>query len=139
MDVLLLCADELTHALSNANITSDVILTNVPRRRHAIVKYGIDHSAELAKAVAERIGAKYMPILSSRAKIPQKNLDGVERFKNASFEVKHDHNLKGKRVVIIDDVITTGASMAAAGSLIRSLGATDIIGAALAIVYKDDE
>ena len=57
--------------------------------------------------------------------------------KNADFVLrKSAEGLKGK-VLIVDDVVTTGASMGTAAALIRSLGIKDIRGLTLAISYPD--
>ena len=137
-DVLDRCAEELSLAIQNSIPDPEAYLfTNVPRRRSAIVEYGIDHSQLLAKALARRFNAEYKPILKSRAKRAQKSLETDERFKNADFLISHNIDLSGKKVIIIDDIITTGASMGKAAALIRSLGAREIVGAAIAIAYKD--
>ena len=137
-DVLDRCAEELASAIRNS-IQDPVsyLFTNVPRRRAAIVEYGIDHSALLAKAVAKKLGAQYMPLLRSNAKKPQKSLERTDRMKNADFSLIRDLDLSDKRVIIIDDIITSGASVSMAASLLRSLGARKITAACLAIAYKD--
>ena len=61
----------------------------------------------------------------------------MERRKNADFVLTKDVDLAGKRVIIVDDIITSGASMANAATLLRSLGCRDITAACLAIAYKD--
>jgi phosphoribosylpyrophosphate synthetase len=74
----------------------------------------------------------------SNAKHEQKSLDSLERRRNADFSLIKEIDLKGRRVIIVDDIITSGASMSNAATLIRSLGAKDIIAACLAIAYKED-
>ena len=137
-DVLEKASDELVKAILNSlNNPEECIITNVPRRRSAIIEYGIDHSALLAKAVAKKLSCEYRELLRSRAKSEQKTLEITDRFKNADFYILRDIDLTGKRVIIVDDVITTGASVGKAASLIRSLGAKEITAACLAIAYKD--
>ena len=138
-DVLDRCAEELTEAIrSSVENPEGYLLTNVPRRKSAIIEHGIDHSALLAKAVVMRLGAKYMPLLKSNAKKPQKSLERTERMKNADFHIIRDIDLTGQQVIVVDDIITSGASVSGAASLIRSLGARKITAACLAIAYKDD-
>lgn len=137
-DVLDVCTDELATAITNSIVDPEnYIFTNIPRRRAALVEYGIDHSALLAKALAKRFGAEYRSMLASKAKKAQKSLETDERFKNADFYIRHDIDLSGRKVIIVDDIITTGASMGKAAAMIRSLGSKEIIGASLAIAYKD--
>ena len=137
-DVLERCTDELSAAiLASIENPSEYIFTNIPRRRKAIVQNGIDHSVLLARSVANRLGATYMPLLRSNAKREQKALDRSERMKNADFSIITDVDLGGKKIIIVDDIITSGASMSVAASLIRSMGARNITAACLAIAYKD--
>lgn len=138
-DVLNKCAEELCNAIGHSISVDDTfIITNVPRRRKAVVLYGIDHSALLAKAVAKRFGVDYLPLLKSNAKREQKTLTLEERLKNIDFDLTSKVSLKGKSVIIVDDIITTGASIATSSTLIRTLSPRSIYAASLGIVYKDD-
>ena len=138
IDVLNRCRDEICLAICNSVADPEnYIFTNVPRRKKAIVEYGIDHSALLARAVAKELGGEYKSLLGSRARLPQKSLDTTRRFENARFYLTRDIDLTGKKVIIIDDIITTGASIAKSAALIRSLGCREIIAATLSIAYKD--
>ena len=138
-DVLSLCADELEGAINNSiDNPKEYIFTNIPRRKAAIIEFGIDHSALLASELAKRFNASYIPILSSNAKRPQKSLDKEARFKNLEFIIKKDTDLAGKSVIIVDDVITSGASMATAAAIIRSMGCKNIVAACLGVAYKDN-
>lgn len=138
-DVLEVCADELASAICNSiSNPEEYIFTNVPRRKAAIIEHGIDHSALLSQAIANKLGAEYIPILSSNAKKEQKSLETADRFNNADFYIDRDIDLTGKGVIIVDDIITTGASISKAASLIRSLGSKNIVAATLGIAYKDN-
>ncbi len=137
-DVLLRCAGELAEAIKNSIPNpEEYIFTNIPRRKAAIIEYGIDHSKLLAEELSKRFGAKYIPLLTSNARKAQKSLDRTERFNNLDFEIKQELDLSGKSVIIVDDIITSGASMAAAAALIRSMGCKYIVAASLGIAYKD--
>ena len=115
------------------------VFTSVPRRRKAIVKYGIDHAELLASAVAKRLGAKYIKILKSNVKSEQKKSNDSEaRIKNADFSLrKGAPDLTHRKVILIDDIVTTGASMGRCAMVLKSAGADKIIGATLAIAYKE--
>ena len=137
-DVLEVCAEELATSIRNSVAKpEEYVITNIPRRKAEIVSRGFDQAAIMAKAVASILGAEYMPILKSKSKKPQKSLERADRIKNADFVIYNEADLTGKSVIIVDDVITTGASMGTAASLIRSMGAKNIVAASLAIAYKD--
>ncbi len=137
-DVLQLCTEELTRAFESSDIdVSSCIITNVPRRKAQIVKYGIDHAELLAREIAKLAGGTYMKLLRSNVKTAQKEQYGKARETNIDFEIIRDIDLSGKTVIIVDDIVTTGASMGGAAMLIRGLGTKRIIGATLAIAYKE--
>lgn len=137
-DVLKRCADELEYAIRNSiSDPGGYIFTNVPRRKSAIIEHGIDHSELLARELAKRFDAEYISLLKSNAKKPQKSLEAADRFKNADFYILKNIDLTGRAVILVDDIITSGASMSKAASLIRSLGCREINAVSLAIAYKD--
>ena len=117
----------------------DIVFTNIPRRRQGIVDYGMDHAKDVAKVIARRFGCQYRALLYSRSRKAQKMTHGAERETNIKFGIRgiKPKPLTGKTVIIVDDIVTTGASMGTAGALIRSLGAKDIVAASFASTYKD--
>ncbi len=137
-DTVKFAAELLTESIRNTQqLPGDVIITNVPRRPSAILKYGHDHSALIARAVAKNLGAEYKKILKSKTKTEQKQLTRLERMQNIKVEPIRDLDLSGKSILIIDDIVTSGASLATCASVIRSLGCKRISAAALAISYRD--
>jgi adenine phosphoribosyltransferase len=87
----------------------------------------------LGAAVAERIGAGFVPIRKP-GKLPSKALKetyDLEYGKDA-LEIHSDAIEKGQRVLIVDDVLATGGTAAAATQLVRKLGA-DLQGLAFLI------
>ncbi len=140
-DVLEFLKSEIAASIENKDIKLDnFIITNVPRRAKSIKKYGYDHSKLLAKELAKTLGIPFVPLLKSKAKRDQKQSRGrEERFKNACFDYrKNAQDLNGKNVILLDDIITSGASMSAASMLLHGIGAGKIIAACIAIAYKDD-
>ena len=77
----------------------------------------------LGGAVAERIGAGFIPIRKP-GKLPSRALKesyDLEYGKDA-LEIHHDAVEKGQRVLIVDDVLATGGTAAAATQLVKKLG-----------------
>ena len=139
-DVLDFLSDELANAINKTISPKKIefLITSVPRRPKAVRRYGIDHAQLLAKSVAKKLDVPYAALLKSTAKAAQKKMHEKERISNATFDYrKTDVDPRGKHVIIIDDVVTTGASMGSCAMLIHALGAKEIIGAALSIAYKD--
>ena len=64
----------------------------------------------------------------------QKSLNGEERKTNVSgaFRVKTGIDLKGKKLLLIDDVCTTGSTLSEAARILKDEGASEVITAAFA-------
>lgn len=99
--------------------------TGGARRR----RRGFDQAELLARAVARRWGLPCRSLLRRRAGPAQAGRALVERRANPAFEAwgKVPHE-----VVLIDDVVTSGATLAAAAHALRSAGAQRVTGLAVA-------
>ena len=90
---------------------------------------GYNQSELLAKSLSEKIG---VPTLECLAKVKetkgQVTLRRSERFKNLieAFRVTDKKAVKGKTVVIVDDVTTTGATAQALAELLKKSGALKV-------------
>ncbi len=136
-DEVKFAAQLLYSSLKNADLPKDTIVTNVPRRAAAILNYGYDHSRKIAECLAKMLGFEYKLLLKSKAKSEQKHLTREERLKNSRMVLKKDIDLTGRCVLIVDDIVTSGASVSAAACLIRGLGCKNICAASLGIAYRD--
>ena len=77
----------------------------------------------LGAAVAERIGAGFIPIRKP-GKLPAKSIKEIYdlEYGKDALEIHADAVDKGQRVLIVDDVLATGGTAAAAAELVRKLG-----------------
>ena len=86
----------------------------VPMTRRAKSKRGYNQGELLAKAVSERVGKPYIKGALEKRKETgeQKDLTRKERSKNLAgcFRVIKGEEIKGKRVLVVDDILTTGAT-----------------------------
>ena len=139
-DALDFVAEEVFKAIiiSFPHLDENTVVTHIPNRKKAIKKYGFDHAELLARSIAEKLGAEFVPLLISLSKKPQKETSGEERFLNANFKLIYENELVNKNVLIVDDIVTTGASMGNAAALIRGLRPKGIYGACFGIAYWED-
>lgn len=100
------------------------IPTTAARRRDR----GYDQSLLLAKAVARRLGLPCRRLLR-RAGRAQQGLDAAAR--RSGPQLAADRSAPGP-VLLVDDVVTTGATLAAAARSLRAAGASEVYAAALA-------
>jgi len=139
-DVITFISSELTQAVRHSfDNTDGLVITSVPRSKRSLVKYGFDHAEGLAKRVADELSAEYIPLLCSNAKGEQKKMDREARLKNARFDLISTPDLTGKTVIIIDDIVTTGASMVSAAREVRKLGRRiTVYSASVSMAYRDE-
>jgi len=109
------------------------IITNVPRRKSAIVEYGFDQAELIARALAKRTGGEYIRLIKHIGNSEQKVLNTKERFEASmsSFRLISEKG-RGRRILLIDDVVTTGASMSKCVKLLYGSGAESVECAACA-------
>ena len=116
------------------------MITFVPRTVRERRKYGFDQSKEIAKALSERTSIPYAELIKRCAKAaPQKKMKSTEeRLQNAraSYRAASNDSLKGKTVFLIDDTVTTGASISVCASILRKMGAREIIAVAPFLSYR---
>lgn len=106
-------------------------LIPVPLHPDREKKRGYNQAALLARQLSQDLGYAYMPGILQRNKFtqPQVGLNAADRLKNVhgAFGVTSDL-VTGKRVLLIDDVCTTGATMAAAAQALLDAGAAAVSG-----------
>ncbi len=126
-----------------AIITRDSILTPVPLHRWRLLTRRYNQSALLARGVAEKTGAVLSigEFVRKRATPPQKELsrDGRKRNVAGAFGYYSDQArdcFKGGHVILVDDVLTTGATLSAAARTLKRAGAVRVDALVLARVVK---
>ncbi|HEY5653067.1 MAG TPA: ComF family protein [Pontiella sp.] len=91
---------------------------------------GYNQSALLGEELGRRIQCKFMPraLRRIRATITQTNLTAPQRLSNVNgaFEYGKAKRLAGKRVLLIDDVMTTGATVNACAKALKKGGALSV-------------
>lgn len=101
--------------------------TTAARRRAR----GYDQARLLARATAARLGGPPVRrLLRRRAGPPQTGSSAPARAIGPAFVARRA--LGGARVLVVDDVVTTGASLRAAAGALRRAGASSVVGLALA-------
>ena len=115
----------------------NTLVTFVPRGHRGVLKYGVDQSELLATELARAMGLPFFRCLTRvRGGKEQKKLSAAQRAKNVKKLYAPIESLEsaveGKKVIIIDDVVTTGASMAACVSYLIRAGARNVIALSVA-------
>jgi ComF family protein len=95
------------------------LVTTVPLHAQKMIKRGFNQSDEIAKGFSEILGIPFVPLILRKSKNTdtQTRKKRFERWENTegSFELADSQMIEGKHVAILDDVITTGATLEACG------------------------
>ena len=124
-------AQLLAHALAAQTTHYDVdLIIPMPLAPARLRSRGFNQALEIARVISRLTGVALAPAACRRVRdsAPQAALPWRERAKNISGAFVCDADLSGMRVAVIDDVMTTGATLNELARNLRKAGATEIQG-----------
>lgn len=111
------------------NIGFDM-LTVVPMTPFDKSKRGFNQTEMLGKVIAKGLGIKYDAGILSKIydTRPQKELKSFERLGNVSgvFHINNPNKIKGKTILLFDDIITTGSTVNECAKMLSIYGAEKV-------------
>lgn len=113
-------------------LTAADLIVPVPLHYFRLVRRRYNQAAILARALAERSGVPAAPLALSRVRDTrsQTGLSAEERARNVkgAFTVRKGFagRLKGAHIVLVDDVLTTGATAGACARALKKAGAREV-------------
>lgn len=128
---------------SVGGITADSLVVPVPLHRWRLWERGFNQAALMATQLARLSGAKTCLDAMQRVKPSRKGpMDRAARRKNVAgaFRVRDKSVIAGRHILLIDDVMTSGATAAACARALKRAGATrvDVLTWARAVRVGDD-
>ena len=93
---------------------------------------GYNQAQVMAGRLAERSGTAFAPELLERTRktAPMKGLGALERYENLknAFAVssKNHYTIAGKRILLVDDIFTTGSTLDACSLVLKEAGAAEV-------------
>ncbi len=114
----------------------DLILP-VPLHQLKKAERGFNQSFYISKGLSKELNIPYGSGIIKRKRYTQSQtkMNFAERQKNIdeAFKVKNNKKIEGKNILLIDDVITTGATISECGKVLLNCGANKIYAASVAI------
>lgn len=115
-------------------------LTWVPISRLRNLKRGYDQVELLAQAVGRELGMTPVPLLKKvRHNRPQSGIsDAAKRRGNVlgAYRERNRDQIPGKRILLLDDILTTGATAGECARVLLTAGAKEVHCAAIAAARK---
>jgi len=114
-------------------------LVPIPLHRLKKIERSYNQSEKIAEGLAQSLRQPVRPefLVRKRFTVSQTGLSAVDREKNSAGAFLATSGVRGRHVLLVDDVVTTGATMAAAAEALRQGGARNISLAALALAAKE--
>lgn len=113
------------------------MLSYVPLARDRKRDRGYDQVELIAKNAAKRLGLPLVPLLKKRKGVGAQSLTSSPEERRANiagaYRVIDPAAVSGKRILIIDDVITTGSTLSECAKMLMLSGAEEVICATLAV------
>lgn len=127
--------NELADRLEQRGIIEGIdVIIPVPMYKHDKIKRGFNQAELIANVIGRRfnIPVSAESVVKNRKTTQQKTLNREMRMKNLAraYNVCNHIEIAGKRVLLVDDVSTTGSTLAELTLLLLSAGASDVCCAA---------
>ncbi len=121
-------ADEIAKKLMRLRDTGFDVVTAIPMTAKDRIKCRYSHAELIAKHTAARLGVEFDPKLVKKIRQTKKQhtLSGLERRMNIKGAYTADENAKGKHVLLIDDVVTTGSTICECATELYKSGAEKV-------------
>ncbi|MBW6408878.1 ComF family protein [Clostridium weizhouense] len=116
------------YIIQNINY-KDYIITYIPISKKSKKIRGFNQCEYLAKIISKDLYVEHLEILIKvKETKEQKTLKKQERAENikGAFNIKHHIKLKNKKIILIDDVTTTGYTIMEGYNLLKKYGAKEI-------------
>ena len=118
-------------ARAGAELLADAdLLVPVPLHRMRLIQRRFNQSALLAHALATWSGVACAPdaLIRTRPTPSQGRLNRAARVRNVqgAFKVRRVGDMEGRRIVLVDDVLTTGATASACARALLRAGAVSV-------------
>ena len=101
------------------------VVTAVPLHRSKLAHRGYNQSEYLARGIADALNIPYIDALKAvRPHSTQTHKGALERWQNIQDNYALDNDtgsLAGKHILLVDDVVTTGATLIVCSSLLKTI------------------
>ena len=138
-DVGMYLGRRMGNAILEAGWPVDCIVP-LPLNKKKLAIRGFNQAEVLANGISEVLQKpiENVAIIRTRNNATQTKKNRVERWENVNevFDLHDDHSLQGKHVLLVDDVVTTGATLEACGQVLLHIPGVQLSIATVAFASK---
>ncbi|MGJ5642707.1 ComF family protein [Formosa sp. S-31] len=130
--------DWLGHDLKKIEAYNSIdMVIPVPLHKSKLKKRGYNQAADFGRRLAASLNAEYIDdvlikITNTRSQVTKNRLSRWTS-KDTVFSIKNENKINNKHILLVDDIITTGATLEACAQLLQSQPNVKISIAAMAI------
>jgi len=115
---------------------SDFVLIPVPLEKKKLKWRGFNQAEEIGKELSEFLNIEILNnvLIKTKETLPQVELSDEERKENikGAFSCQHPELVRERKVLLVDDIYTTGSTMAECARVLKKSGAKEVIGIVIA-------
>ncbi len=125
----------LAAAIRSGGSTPAGLVVPVPLHALKMLERGYNQAAWIGRSLAVEMSLEFLPgaLRRTRTTATQTRLSREERWTNVSGAFRAETNLNGAHVLVVDDVITTGATVHAVADALLDAGAESVQAAAICL------
>lgn len=112
----------------------DAVLVHAPTATSRVRTRGYDHALLMARHLAGRTGLQHRILLARMGQAHQVGANRTSRIRQlqSAFRPIHADYIRGKQIILVDDVLTTGATLEMAARILKRAGAKRVSAIVLA-------
>ena len=140
LGLLPLFSDAIVRAVRAGVSAPPDLVIPLPLAPKRLAERGFNQSALLGERVSKTLGTRFEArgMLRVRETPPQTGLSRQARLKNVRGAFDCAQRLDGQRVAVVDDVMTTGATLSEAAKALKKSGAAHVSAWVIARAVRDD-
>ncbi len=104
----------------------DYILCPIPTAPSRVRMRGFDHSKLITKDLSKIINLESKNLIKRKSNVRQLGSTRSQRIEHMKNEFYTNKNLKGLKILLVDDVMTSGATLSAASKNLKEAGAKEV-------------